>query len=84
MFTGTIQAKKLKSCEMKEGWMKKDEGWIMKDERWWFQAVEGLCRLMDRRTNKQKDICECKVTFLTEKNWPISINKHILYTFTLC
>ena len=25
------QAEKLKSCEMKEGWMKNDEGW-MKDE----------------------------------------------------
>ena len=26
------QAEKLKSCKMKEGWMKNDEGW-------WFQAV---------------------------------------------
>ena len=32
------QAKKLKSCKMKEGWMKNDEGG-------WFQAVEGFCRL---------------------------------------
>ena len=27
------QAEKLKSCEMKEGWMQNDEGW-MKDEGW--------------------------------------------------
>ena len=50
------QAEKLKSREMKEGWMKNDEGWIkndagwmmddegwvMKDEGWWFQAVDGF------------------------------------------
>ena len=55
------QAEKLKSREMKEGWMKnlKDEwrmmkdaeGWRLSYERWWFQAVEGFCFLMDRRTN---------------------------------
>ena len=48
------QAEKLKSREMKEGWMKNDEWWrimkdewimmkdewiMMKDEWWWFQAV---------------------------------------------
>ena len=27
------QAEKLKSCKMKEGWMKSDEGWRMKDFR---------------------------------------------------
>ena len=26
------QAEKLKSREMKEGWMKNDEGWMMKNE----------------------------------------------------
>ena len=50
------QAEKLKSREMKEGWMKNnekllknDEGWKMNDEGWWFQAVEGFCF----RTNGQ-------------------------------
>ena len=26
------QAEKLKSCEMKEGWMNSDEGWMKSDE----------------------------------------------------
>ena len=26
------QAEKLKSCELKEGWMKNDEGWMKNDE----------------------------------------------------
>ena len=34
----------------------------MNDEGWWFQAVEGFCR----QTNKQTDICDCRVTFATE------------------
>ena len=40
------QTEKLKSHEIKEGWMKNDEGWMtndkwwmMNDEVWWFQAV---------------------------------------------
>ena len=33
------QAEKLKSCKMKEGWMKNDECWSMNDEDWWFQVV---------------------------------------------
>ena len=36
------QAEKLKSRQMKEGWMKNDEGWMKNDEGWWFQAVEGF------------------------------------------
>ena len=28
------QAEKLKSCEIKEGWMKNDESWWMNDEGW--------------------------------------------------
>ena len=46
---GEKQAEKLKSREMKGGWMKNDEGWIKNDdgwrineEGWWFQAVEGF------------------------------------------
>ena len=68
------QAKKLKSREMKEGWMKSDEGWIknyegwrMNDEGWWFQVVEGFCRQTDERMNGWTDICECRVAFATEK-----------------
>ena len=74
------QAEKLKSREMKEGWMKNDErwmenderwmknddGWRMNDEGWWLQAVEGFCRLRDWQTNRQTDICECRVAFATE------------------
>ena len=51
------QAEKLKSREMKEGWMKSDEGWMKNDERWmmkdegcWFQAVEGFWLMTDVRT----------------------------------
>ena len=75
------QAEKLKSREMKEGRMKSDEGWMKNDERWrmndavwWFQAVEGFCWQTDIRTNKQTDICDCRVAFATEKidasTWP--------------
>jgi len=67
------QAEKLKSREMKEGWMKNDEGWMkndegwkMNDEGWWFQAVEGFCFKTDRRTNERTDICDCRVAFATE------------------
>ena len=28
------QAEKLKSCEMKEGWIKNDEGWLKNDKGW--------------------------------------------------
>ena len=28
------QTEKLKSCKMKEGWMKNDEGWMKNDEGW--------------------------------------------------
>ena len=35
------QAEKLKSCEMKEGWMKNDEGWRMKDE--WLRMMISSC-----------------------------------------
>ena len=40
---------------MKEGWMKND------DDCW------GVL-LMDRKTNKQTDICDCRVAFATENN----------------
>ena len=39
------QAEKIKSREMKEGWMKNDVGWMkdelrmMRAEGWWFKAV---------------------------------------------
>ena len=68
------QAEKLKSREMKEGWMKNDggwmkndEGWKMNDEGWWFQAVEWFCFRTDERTNKRTDICDSRVAFATEK-----------------
>ena len=63
--SSTKQAEKLKSCEMKEGWMKDDEWRMMNEEWWWmnvegwkFQAVEGFCdwltyRQTGKQTNKQ-------------------------------
>ena len=48
------QAEKLKSREMKEGWMKNDECWRMNDEGWRFQVVEGFCDWRtDERTNER-------------------------------
>ena len=35
----------------------------MKDEGWWFQALRVFCFLTDR----WMDICNCRVTFATEK-----------------
>ena len=35
----------------------------MKDEGWWFQALRLFCFLTDR----WMDICDCRVTFATEK-----------------
>ena len=35
----------------------------MKDEGWWFQALRVFCFLTDR----WMDICDCRVTFATEK-----------------
>ena len=56
------QAEKLKSHEMKEGWMKNDEGWMKNDEGWminelgwWFQAIEGFCRQMNEWMNRRTD-----------------------------
>ena len=50
-----------------EGWMNNDENdegwWRLNDEEWWFQVVEGFCR----KTNRQTDICECRVAFETDK-----------------
>ena len=53
------QAEKLKSCKMKEGWMKNDDGWMKNDEGWnmkdegsQFQAVEGFCFRTNGQTNR--------------------------------
>ena len=51
-------------------WMKNDEGWKMNDEGWWFQAVEGFCFM----TDKQTDICDCRVAFATEKTFTWQVN----------
>ena len=61
------QAEKLKSREMKEGWMKNDERWRINDAVWWFQAVEGFWFMTDRQTDERTDICDCRVAFATEK-----------------
>ena len=42
--------------------MKNEDEWRMNDEGGWFQAVEGFCKL----TDKQTDICDCRVAFVTE------------------
>ena len=73
MWLSSKQAVKLKSCKMKEGWMKNDEewmkndeGWMINDVGWWFQANEGFCRRTNEWTNKVTDICDCGVAFATE------------------
>ena len=49
---------------MKDEWtMKSEEGWGMNDEGRWFQAHEGFWWW----TNRQTDICDCRVGFTTEK-----------------
>ena len=77
------QAEKLKSCKMKEGSMKNDKGrlkndggWKMNDEGWWFQAVEGFCFRTNRQTDRQTDICEWRVTFVTEKIMTKNVQVH--------
>ena len=44
----------------------------MNDEGWWFLAVEGFWFMTDKQTDGQTDgqmdICECRVTFVTEKD----------------
>ena len=68
------QAEKLKSREMKEGWMKNDEVWMkdewrmMKDEGWMmkdddFKLLRGFA---SEQTDRRTDICECRVAFATE------------------
>ena len=74
------QAEKLKSREMKEGWMKNDEGWMknewkmMKDEEWMmkdddFKLLRGFA---DWRT----DICDYRVAFATENCWNIFLLRY--------
>ena len=58
----TKQAEKLKSREMKEGWMKNEEGWMMKDDD--FKLLRGFA---SDRTDRLTDICECRIAFATEK-----------------
>ena len=60
---------KLKSLKVakwrKDEWrmIKNDEGWWRLSEEWWFQDVGGFCF----RTDRQTDICDCRVAFATEK-----------------
>ena len=61
------QAEKLKSREIKEGWMKNDE-WRMNEE-WWRMKDDDfkLLRGFDYgQTDKRTDICDCRVAFATE------------------
>ena len=46
--------------------MENDEGWMINDAGWWFQAVDGFCRQTDEQTDRQTDICDCRVAFATE------------------
>ena len=60
------QAKKIKSREMKEGWVKKDEGLMKNDEGWWYQAVVGFWWwtewLTDRWTTVNVELLSCLKT----------------------
>ena len=54
---------------MKEGWMKNNEGWMKNDEGWRMMISSCLgVLLMDRQTNKQTDICDCRFAFMTENS----------------
>ena len=62
------QAEKLKSREMKEGWMRNDEEWMKIDEGWRlkdddFKLLRGFS---DRLTEERTDICDWRVAFATE------------------
>ena len=79
------QAEKLKSREMKEGWIKNDEGWWMNDERWLFEAVKAADKLMNRQTDehtfvivdwKAEDIM--KAALMEGGTWPESLFKTTL------
>ena len=41
-----------------------DEGWLLNDEGIDFKLFEGFAL---RQTDKRTDICDCRVTFETEK-----------------
>ena len=65
------KAQKLRNeGRMNEGWMKNDEEWWrMKDEGW--RMMISSCwevLLMDGQTDRQTDICYCRVAFATEND----------------
>jgi len=66
---------KLKSREMKEGWMKNDEGWMKKDGGWMMEDddLKLLRGFADGRTNEWTDICDCRVAFATENQPPFFV-----------
>ena len=56
--------------------MENDEGWMMKDDD--FKLLRGFADgQTDEWTDKQTDICDCRVAFVTE-NCPIWILIKIL------
>ena len=62
------QVETLKSCKMKEAWIKSDEGWTKNEEGWMmndddFKLLKGFAL---GRTKKRTDICDCRVAFATE------------------
>ena len=61
---------------MKEGWMKNDDGWMKNDEEWMKNDEEWMMKDDDFKllrgfdygqTDRQTDICDCRVAFTTEK-----------------
>ena len=70
-FSNLKQAEKLKSREMKEGWMKnvKDEWRMMLKVEWWKMMISSCwgVSVTDRQMSERTDICECRVAFATEK-----------------
>ena len=59
------QAEKLKSCKMKEGWMKNDEGWMINDD-----DLKLLTGFADEQTEWWTDIGNCRVAFASENVCP--------------
>ena len=72
------QAEKLKSREMKEGWMKNDEWWRMNDEDDDFKLLKGFA---DERTDKQTFVIVESISRLKteEEEWGI-----FKKTFNMC
>ena len=68
------KAEKLKSCKMKEGWMKNDEGWMINDD-----DLKLLTGFGDEQTKWWTDIGNCRVAFASEKVMKVNVVPNRVY-----